>query len=212
MIVPARTAAVRPALVRPAVLGLVAVGLLLLSGCSFSANLTVPAEQVADTAETALEQEIGARPEIDCGSAAVDLVDGTVVDCLLIDPASGAEFDATVTIDGVEGTNYTVNVKVADEPNGEPPTEPEPTTGATDGELSVWDYELADLAEDALTDVYGARPTVICDLGGRIPVSEGLAYTCEVIVAQTGAHGIGTITITSVEGNTYNINVNVVDK
>jgi hypothetical protein len=196
-----------------AALGVLAASLLLLSGCSFSANLTVPADKVAETAEDALEAEIGARPDIDCGTEAIDLVNGTVVDCLLTDPASGAEFDATVTIDDVEGTNYTVNVKVAETPNGDVPTEPEPdpTIDSTDGELSVWDYELADLAEDALTDVYGARPTVLCDLGGRIPVAEGLEYLCDVVVAQSGAKGVATITITSVEGTTYNIDVNVVD-
>jgi hypothetical protein len=196
-------------------LGLVAAGTLLLSGCIYNPNISVPADKVAETAEDALEAEIGARPDIDCGTDLVGLVNGTKLDCLLIDPASGAEFDATVTIDDVDGTNYTVNVKVADTPNGEAPVEPEPETEPTpaagSGELSVWDYELADLAEDALTDVYGARPTVLCDLGGQIPVAEGLEYTCEVVVAQSGARGVATITITSVEGTTYNIDVNVVD-
>ncbi|WP_144876821.1 DUF4333 domain-containing protein [Microbacterium sp. 1.5R] len=89
-----------------------------LSGCTVSAtaNLTVPASDVAASAADALEDEIGIRPEMDCGDGQVDLVDGTVVDCVLTDPNTSSTFDAPVTIDGVDGTRYTVSVEVADAP------------------------------------------------------------------------------------------------
>lgn len=83
---------------------------------SVSANLTVPAAQVADTAEDALEEEIGRRPEIDCGSKQIALTDGEQVACVLTDPETGSLFDADVTISGVDGTDYIVTVQVADTP------------------------------------------------------------------------------------------------
>lgn len=103
--------------------GLVSLGALaaaLLTGCTVSAdaNLTVPASDIADTAAGALEEQIGIRPEMDCGDNQVDLVDGTVVDCVLTDPNTGSTFDAPVTIDEVDGTNYTVSVEVAETPRG----------------------------------------------------------------------------------------------
>ena len=94
-----------------------ALSALALAGCSFSANLTVPASQVADTAETALESSIGFRPEVDCGAGQVDLVEGTEVACTATDPSSGTEYDATSTITNVDGTEYEVHVQVADTPN-----------------------------------------------------------------------------------------------
>ncbi len=101
-----------------AAIGLAGVSLAVLTGCSFSAgvNLTVPATAVADAAAGALEAEIGTRPEMDCGTDQVDLVNDTVVDCELTDPDTGSVFDAPVTIKDVDGTNYTVAVQVADAP------------------------------------------------------------------------------------------------
>ena len=95
------------------------LGILVLGACSVtaSANRTVGAEQIADQAEGALEEQIGQRPEIDCGDDQVDLVDGEVVDCELTDPASGDEYDTTVTLSDVDGTEYHIDVQVADQPN-----------------------------------------------------------------------------------------------
>lgn len=92
---------------------------LLLSACTFSgsANLTVPAETIAEEAEGALEAQIGSRPDIDCGDESVALVDGTVVDCLLTDPVTTSQFDTTVTLSEVDGTDFKINVQVAPEPN-----------------------------------------------------------------------------------------------
>ena len=89
-----------------------------LSACSVSAsaNLTVPASKIAQDAETALA-EIG-EADVDCGDATVDLVDGEVVECELTDPASGNVYGTTVTLSEVDGTDYHVDVKVADAPKG----------------------------------------------------------------------------------------------
>lgn len=108
----------RISLVVSVVVGVVAMGAL--SGCSVnaSANLTVPGSDIADSAAGALEEQIGIRPEMDCGDEQVDLVDGTVVDCVLTDPSTESTFDAPVTISDVDGTEYKVSVEVADTPRG----------------------------------------------------------------------------------------------
>src|SRR5690606_16266374 len=87
-----------------------------LAGCtaSASANLTVPASKIAQDAEGALA-EIG-EADVDCGDGTVDLVDGEVVECELTDPATGTVYDTTVTLSDVEGTNYHVDVQVAETP------------------------------------------------------------------------------------------------
>lgn len=89
-----------------------------LADCTVSAssNLTVPGSDISDSAAGALEEQIGIRPEMDCGDDQVDLVDGTVVDCVLTDPSTGSTFDAPVTISGVDGSEYRVSVEVADTP------------------------------------------------------------------------------------------------
>ena len=98
-------------------LSVAAAAALALSACSVSANLTIPASSVAEEAERILEEQIGSRPEIDCGEEKIDLVNDTHEDCPLTDPATGTEYDMVATITEVDGTNYTLNVQVADTPN-----------------------------------------------------------------------------------------------
>lgn len=81
-----------------------------------SANLTVSPEALATKAEDALEKEIGSRPEIDCGTTSIDLVDGKLTVCDLTDPSSGNVYATDVTIRNVDGTRFGIDVKVADAP------------------------------------------------------------------------------------------------
>jgi hypothetical protein len=87
-----------------------------LGACSVNANLTVPASKIAQDAEGALA-EIG-EADVDCGEDDVDLVNGEVVECELTDPASGNVYGTTVTLSDVDGTDYHVDVKVAETPKG----------------------------------------------------------------------------------------------
>ncbi len=93
-------------------------GGLLLAGCTFSAgaNLTQSAEEVADVAARALEEQVGTRPDLDCGDEQVDLIDGETVDCVLTDPNTGTSFETEVTITNVDGSKYAVDVQVGTEP------------------------------------------------------------------------------------------------
>lgn len=105
-----------PSFAALAVLGLA------LTGCSFSfsAGATpsgVSSDKVSELAEDALEEQVGQRPDIDCGDEEFPLEDGATRTCLLTDPASGTEYDAEVTLSDVEGTTFHVGVEVATQAN-----------------------------------------------------------------------------------------------
>lgn len=87
-----------------------------LVGCTGGPVLTAEAEDIATTAETALEQSVGSRPSIDCGDETIQLKKGLVVDCVLTDPQTGERFESPVTIDKIDGTDYSISVQVASEP------------------------------------------------------------------------------------------------
>lgn len=109
----------RQTVARPASFsGLVFALGLFLTGCSFSASvgLTESAEKIATLAEDALEKSVGSRPEIDCGTESVILEVGKKVQCELTDPQTGQKYDATVEITKVDGSDYSIDVKVADAP------------------------------------------------------------------------------------------------
>ncbi|GAB3225960.1 hypothetical protein GCM10027447_15790 [Glycomyces halotolerans] len=87
------------------------------SACTAEAGPTVSGESLAEAAEDALEAEIGSRPDIDCGDEAIIVSMDKEVECLLTDPSSGNEYDATVTFTGVDGDSWDIGVEVASEPN-----------------------------------------------------------------------------------------------
>lgn len=89
-----------------------------LAGCTATANLTVSASEVADTAAKALSDQLGIDrlPEMDCGADSVDLVVGEVVDCVLTDPVTTSRFATEVTITKVDGTRYSLDAQVAQTP------------------------------------------------------------------------------------------------
>lgn len=79
--------------------------------------VTVTSTAISTLAEDALEKSVGSRPAIDCGDDDVEVVNGNVVECVLTDPSSGGTYDTEVTISGVEGTKYSVDVQVAQTAN-----------------------------------------------------------------------------------------------
>lgn len=177
-----------------------------LTGCTFSASATASPDDIATLAEDALEAEIGQRPEIDCGDDSIPLKEDSVVPCLLTDPASGAEFDADVTLTKVDGTNVTVSVQVADTPNNAPAPEPSesPATDAG-GTLTLTAEEIGVTAARALTDAgVLPSPSVLCP-GGSHEVSDGYSLECTAI--QGGDQYAATVTISEVEGSSYSVNV-----
>lgn len=86
------------------------------AGCTAEAHLTVPASNVAKGAADALEQQVGQRPVIDCGSEQVDLVDGKKIHCDVGAKGDPTTYDSVVTISQVKGTDYHVDIEVDTEP------------------------------------------------------------------------------------------------
>lgn len=91
-----------------------AISTALLAGCVTS--FTASADVVATTAEDALEQSVGSRPDIDCGTEDFEVKENESRTCTLTDPANGDQYDAEVTIVDVNGAEFSVNVQVADAP------------------------------------------------------------------------------------------------
>lgn len=176
---------------------------LMLTACSLSVTPTVSASKVAETAEDALEAEVGMRPEIDCGTEAVKLIDGTTVDCILTDPGSGTEIDALVTLSKVNGTNFTVNVKVADAPNdnGSTPEPSESSAPAPDAPV-VTGEAFAEVVVDALTEELGYTPTVECFLD--VAIIEGATTNCTLTDDKGEVHDV-LATVDTFDGSTYSI-------
>lgn len=81
-----------------------------------AASLEVPAETVATAAEDALEPVIGSRPDIDCGELTLVIFVDRQTYCTLIDPATGDEYEVTMTVTSIEGDSFDFDVEVADEP------------------------------------------------------------------------------------------------
>lgn len=73
--------------------------------------------RTAARAKDALEEQVGQRPEIDCGDEDIEVVEGESVTCLLTDTNTGSEMDTTVTFETVDGTDFSLDVQVADTVN-----------------------------------------------------------------------------------------------
>ena len=175
--------------------------MVLLAGCSVSGNLTIPAERVAEQAASALQEQTGnpEPPEVDCGDDSVDLKDGEVVDCVLTDPTNGTDYATTVTLSNVDGTNFDIDVQVADTPlSGGESIEPE-----TPGALTVPSSDLAALAQQALAPQLDYEPTVNCS-EADVPVEVEQELRC-MISGGASAQTV-LITITEVDGTDYSIN------
>jgi hypothetical protein len=75
---------------------------------------TISAADLASAAADALEEQVGSRPEIDCGEVDIVPEEGRTVYCTLID--GGAEYETTVTFASVDGEQWSIDVQVAPEP------------------------------------------------------------------------------------------------
>lgn len=177
-------------------IGVFALAALTLAGCTFQANLVVAASEVEALAATALAEQWGTEPTLDCGDENVDLVEGTTVDCVASNPNSGLDYPATVTITDVEGSKYSIGVTVGsaiveDDPAADAPTVP--------------GGDLADLAAGALEPKLGYRPVVDCGTDRIAIVLDG---TIDCVA--TGSDGVdypATITVTNVTETGYDIDV-----
>ena len=77
-------------------------------------GLQIAGADLASATADALEEQVGQRPIIDCGSDEVTIAVGHQTYCDLIDGAD--TYEVTLTITGIDGTNFDFDVAVADEP------------------------------------------------------------------------------------------------
>nr|WP_277605797.1 DUF4333 domain-containing protein [Glycomyces sp. L485] len=197
-------------------LALVALGL---SACTAEAGLTVPGEDLADLAADALEEQTGARPDIDCGDDSIIVSQDKEVDCTATSTETGAEYDTVVTFTSVDGREYEISVEVASEPNGaeseaptSAPAEDDASEPAADAaELQIAAEDLASAVADALVEQLGSRPEIDCGKDITRTLHAGAIHYCELIDASTGEEYNITITITGVEGSQFNFSAEVSD-
>lgn len=183
-----------------------AFALVALAGCA-PATLTASAEDIADLAEGALEEQVGSRPDIDCGTGDIELKKGLVIDCTLTDPVSGDRFDAPVTIATIQGNTYTIDVQVGDAPI-DPPT-PESTVEPQTGDNpTVPGTDIADLAAGALESILGFLPIIECP-DAEVEVFVGNSVVCAFAEDDGTQHEVR-IDITEFDGSTYAINAEVI--
>ena len=192
----------------PATILAISAAALLLTGCSVHAEAgpTVSASKVATTAEDALEKKVGARPDIDCGSKDIILVNGKSITCDLTDPSSGQSYDVKITFSKVQGSTFHIDTKVAQTPKstrtggGSKPS-------ATPGAVTVPGTTIASLAANALTGQLGFTPDIVC-ADDRVPISPGSVANCSYS-AQNVEHDVQ-VTITDFDGENYKINAKIV--
>jgi Domain of unknown function (DUF4333) len=187
-----------------------ATAALLLSSCTFSLTpqvRTVQPDDVANTAEKALEDQVGTRPDIDCGKDKIPLKAKSSITCVLTDPGSGLEYNIVITFSKVTADGYAIDFKVADSPNNQPT----PTVSPSDGGIpTVSGDDIAALVVTALSPSLGFPPDVSCP-EPQVQIAVDNTTYCQ-FTDDSGSHDVE-VTITSYDpaaGN-YSINANVIN-
>ncbi len=185
-----------------------AAAAVLLSGCTFSFTPQIPEVAGSDVAlavEDKLEEEVGSRPDVDCGDDAVQLEVDTTLTCVLTDPGTDLEYDVVVTFTKVTGTDYEFDFKVADSPNNPPEPTVDPDTPSVTGD------DIAALVVQALSPQLPAPPVVSCPEPTVDIIVENITYC--TFEDENGIHDVQ-VTITEYDpvAGTYAINATVINE
>jgi hypothetical protein len=185
-----------------------AAAAVLLSGCvpSFTPQIPLVAgSDVAVAVEDRLEEEVGTRPEVDCGDDDVQLEVTASLTCVLTDPGSGLEYDVVVTFTKVDGNEYEFDFTVADSPNNPPEPTVDPDTPSVTGD------DIAALVVQALTPELPAPPVVSCPEPTVDIVVENITYC--TYEDEDGIHDVE-VTITEYDpvAGTYSISAAVINE
>ena len=176
---------------------------MLLAGCTFSVGLdttpTVDAGEIEESAASALEDQTGVRPEIDCGEEPIPVAEDRTVTCLLVDPVAGLEFDVVITFHDVDGDEYFMDIRVADVAANAP--EPTAEPGA-----SVPISDLEALAIQALSTTLEYVPEVTC-AGDRVTIVVGTTVECSYPSPEGVVDAVVTITEYDADAGSYAIRV-----
>jgi hypothetical protein len=184
--------------------GLAVAVVFALAGCSFSANPTLPAEEVAGIAAKALSEQWDTDATVDCGDESIKAVVDTAVECTAYNPKSDLDYPATVTLTKIEGSNVSVSVVTGPaiapdggEDDGGPEAPANAPTVAAQG--------VAALAAGALAEKIGYTPEIDC---GADPISIYIDAEIEcVATADDGKDYPAHIIVTDVSATNYNIDV-----
>jgi hypothetical protein len=186
----------------------VLVGTVMLGGCSISiddAPTTVGSAKVADTVETILEEEVGRRPDVDCGVEDFALENGESRTCVLTDPETGLEYEASVVLADVDGSDFRVDVEVADQPIDAMDTPSEDPVDAP-ATLMLTGAEIGATATSALAGQLDGAFEIFCD-EGDYEVTVGTQLTCTY--ADDAGDTPAYIEITAIDGTQYELSVSV---
>ena len=166
----------------------------MLTGCSFNFTPIIDADDLAETAQDALEDEYdGQNFDVDCGDDDIKLIEDEDYDCLVTDE-SDLEYDAEVTITSVTGSKYKIDVDVADEANNADDVDP-----GDSNDVTVPGPDIAALAAKALADVIDYTATDMQCESDNVAIfvdnteycyftgPDGTAYTVEVTVTEFDA-------------------------
>ena len=166
------------------------VAAVLLAGCVFTPGTntapTVPPEDLETLAADSLEEQTGIRPTIDCGDERIPVKADTSVTCLLVDPVAGLEFDTVITFTEVEGSDYSIDIQVADVPNNAPVPTAEP--GAVEPI-----EKIEALVISALSNVLDYVPEVEC-AGTEVEIVVGGTVDCTYTSPDGAVDAVVTIT------------------
>ena len=182
-----------------------AAALLVLAGCSFSAEAgpTVSAASVAKTAAKALAAQVGSTPAIDCGKDDIVVVKGKKITCELTD-TDGLIYDVAITFTSVKGSTYHIDVKVADTAKNAPSPTVDPGSAPT-----VKGTDIAQLAAQALAPSLKFTPDIGC-ADDEVPIAVGNTEACGFTDPSGVDHNV-TVTITEFDGSNYSIDAKVID-
>jgi hypothetical protein len=98
-------------------LGLLVAPPLLLLGLAACGAGSLAADDVASSAEDALEEQFGVRPDISCPEG-LEAEVGAEARCTLTSGEDPAEYGVTVTVSSVEGETANFDVQVDEQPLG----------------------------------------------------------------------------------------------
>jgi hypothetical protein len=89
-----------------------ALALLALAACTFEAGPTIAGADLAAAAADVIEEQTGARFDVDCGDDRIIVTQDKEVECVTHDPTTGLDLDTTVTFTVVDGDDWRIRVEV----------------------------------------------------------------------------------------------------
>jgi len=167
---------------RRSIFAVIPLAFLVLTACGAP---TESPDKIADLASDALGDEVGEKPDdLDCGEDDITIEKDATVDCTLTH--EGVEQTAKVTVTEVDGSDYKINVQLAESPD-----------------------KIADVASDALAQEIGQRPDDL-DCGDEsVAVENDNVVDC--VLTHGGEKYDAKVTISEVDGLDYRIGVQVAD-